>query len=421
MALTDKLSAIGTAIRNKTGKTALMTLDEMPTEIASITSGGEPVINPLEVTANGTYTATDCDGYSPITVNVPQDGAPTDAELTFGGNLSNWNYQGTWDDIITRYGNRITTHDVISFSQSFLNSYLTNIPFAINQKTDRNYVTYSSAFYSCKQLTTCPTINNFKPQKCNEMFVMCKKLESIPIVVDWSEANSYTEMSYADAARLFTNCERLRTIDPSWFDCDFLCYPESSIYYSGFAGCKSLDELVGLPVFTKPEWTENAFYHFIEDKSVVGQCNRLKNLTFKTNNGNPLIAKWAKQWIDFGRAGTFASESEATNLGFTEATRITDATTYQALKNNPDSWTTDLNYSRYNHDSAVATINSLPDTSAFVTQYMESSGESFSNASNLLNFGTFSTMGASTDGGAINTLTEAEIAVASSKGWTIAM
>ena len=421
MALTDKLSAIGTAIRNKTGKTALMTLDEMPTEIASITSGGEPVINPLEVTANGTYTATDCDGYSPITVNVPQDGAPTDAELTFSGNLSHWNYNGVWDNIITKYGNRITTNDVISFDNSFQGSQLTNIPFAINQQSGSQHVSYSSAFSGCIDLTTCPTINNFKPETCSGMFILCKKLESIPIVVDWSEINSYTEMDYASASSLFANCERLRTIDPSWFDCDFLCYEGASIYYRGFVGCKSLDELVGLPVFTKPEWTENAFYHFIEDKSVVGQCNRLKNLTFKTNNGTPLIAKWAKQEIDFGRAGTFHSESEATNLGFTEATRITDATTYQALKNNPDSWTTDLNYSRYNHDSAVATINSLPDTSAFVTQYIESSGESFFNASNLLKFNGFSTMGASTDGGAINTLTEAEIAVASSKGWTIAM
>lgn len=40
MALTDKLSAIGDAIRAKTGKTATMTLDEMPTEIASIETGG---------------------------------------------------------------------------------------------------------------------------------------------------------------------------------------------------------------------------------------------------------------------------------------------------------------------------------------------------------------------------------------------
>lgn len=40
MALTDKLSAIGEAIRAKTGKSDKLTLDQMPSEIAGITGGG---------------------------------------------------------------------------------------------------------------------------------------------------------------------------------------------------------------------------------------------------------------------------------------------------------------------------------------------------------------------------------------------
>lgn len=40
MALTDKLTAIADAIRGKTGKTAGLTLEQMPTEIANIQSGG---------------------------------------------------------------------------------------------------------------------------------------------------------------------------------------------------------------------------------------------------------------------------------------------------------------------------------------------------------------------------------------------
>lgn len=76
MALTDKLNAIGEAIRAKTGKTDKLTLDEMPNEIASISGGGttpaNPIIEPLSVTENGTYTAPNgVDGYSPIEVNVP--------------------------------------------------------------------------------------------------------------------------------------------------------------------------------------------------------------------------------------------------------------------------------------------------------------------------------------------------------------
>ena len=41
MALTDKLSAIGSAIREKTGGTELLTLDEMPTAIQGISGSGD--------------------------------------------------------------------------------------------------------------------------------------------------------------------------------------------------------------------------------------------------------------------------------------------------------------------------------------------------------------------------------------------
>ena len=50
MALTDKLSAIGDAIRTKTGKTYLIPLDQMPTEIASIQSGGGATMKTVEGT-----------------------------------------------------------------------------------------------------------------------------------------------------------------------------------------------------------------------------------------------------------------------------------------------------------------------------------------------------------------------------------
>ena len=44
----------------------------LPDAIDSIPSGGEAVIEPIEITENGTYTASESvDGYSPINVNVP--------------------------------------------------------------------------------------------------------------------------------------------------------------------------------------------------------------------------------------------------------------------------------------------------------------------------------------------------------------
>lgn len=93
-----------------------------------------------------------------------------------------------------------------------------------------------------------------------------------------------------------------------------------------------------------------------------------------------------------------------------EDKRIKDDATYQALKNDPDSWTYDINYSKYNHDSAVETINSLPDTSAYIATAGGTNTIKFNGAS-----------GSKTDGGAINTLTEEEIAVAAAKGWTVTL
>lgn len=75
MALTDKLSAIGDAIRAKTGKTTTMTLDEMPTEIANIEAGGEINNQNKTITENGTYTAdSGYTGLGTVTVDVASGG-----------------------------------------------------------------------------------------------------------------------------------------------------------------------------------------------------------------------------------------------------------------------------------------------------------------------------------------------------------
>jgi hypothetical protein len=96
------------------------------------------------------------------------------------------------------------------------------------------------------------------------------------------------------------------------------------------------------------------------------------------------------------------------NSGITADKEVKDDATYQALKNDPDWFSIKVEYSRYNHDSAVETINSLPDTSAYLATAGGTNTIKFKGAS-----------GSKTDGGAINTLTEAEIAVAAAKGWTV--
>lgn len=76
--LTSLFSDIADAIRGKTGSSAAIVADNFPTAIASIPTGGSATIQPLSVTANGTYTApSGVDGYSPITVNVPKNAVTT--------------------------------------------------------------------------------------------------------------------------------------------------------------------------------------------------------------------------------------------------------------------------------------------------------------------------------------------------------
>lgn len=98
MALTDKLTAIGDAIRAKNGTTAKLSLTDMPTAISNIKTTSN--LTTLDVTANGTYTATSAnyDGYSTVTVNVQPSSSATDDKS------HTWR-DGTWSDISTALDN----------------------------------------------------------------------------------------------------------------------------------------------------------------------------------------------------------------------------------------------------------------------------------------------------------------------------
>ena len=152
-------------------------------------------------------------------------------------------------------------------------------------------------------------------------------------------------------------------------------------------------------------------YKYNMFSNVINNTNRLKNFTFnKQEDGTAKIINWINQTIDLsnsiGYSNSFGKRYILNyNSGITADKEVKDDATYQALKNDPDWFTQKIGYSRYNHDSAVNTINSLPDVSAGTGNTIKFKGES----------------GSATDGGAINTLTEEEIAVASAKGWTVTL
>ena len=246
------------------------------------------------------------------------------------------------------------------------------------------------------------------------MFNACRKLRTIPEDIadtwDWSYLEKQTSNYTGDQSNMFNNCFSLRSVPMNLIKSGNPNNNYSYSYFSsGFTYCCSLDELINLPIpYTKAEWTDNAF------SDTFSYCSRLKNITFKTNDdGTGITVKWKSQVIDLSYYigyAVYTNNILEYNSGITSKKRVIDATSYEALKNDPDWWTTDVNYSRYNHDSAVRTINSLPDTSA----YLATAG-----GTNTIQFR--GEAGALTDGGAINTLTESEIAVATAKGWTLSL
>ena len=181
------------------------------------------------------------------------------------------------------------------------------------------------------------------------------------------------------------------------------------MYDGEFYYCASLDEIKGLSPLSN-NINSNVFV------STFNYCFRLKNIIFDVQeNGTPYDANWRSQAIKIDVGYCYGGSPNKAlildyNSGITADKEVTDDATYQALKNDPDWFSCNINYSRYNHDSAVNTINSLPDTSAYLATAGGTNTIKFEGAS-----------GTNTDGGAINTLTTQEIAVATAKGWTLSL
>lgn len=317
---------------------------------------------------------------------------------------------GAWAWFIEQCGEEITTEAISNCSYMFASCQkLTKIPFDINLSTNYSSILLDNMFDSCYNLTGLPKIIG-KPVSMRSLFSNCRKLEYIPEVfykdINWV----YFDNNSASGQKnnMFVNCFSLRSV-PSELLKHNVRNPNvyNSYLYGSFSRCYTLDELRDLPLsFIVNGWTYNGFMSTFQD------CYRLKAVTFELNEGQPLVLKLKNQTIALNsHVGYASSSTDITEKTYLTADKeVTDDATYQALKNDPDWFTSKIEYSRYNHDSAVETINSLPDTSA----YLAANG-----GTNTIKF--MGVAGSATDGGAINTLTEAEIAVAAAKGWTVSL
>lgn len=384
------LTAIGDAVRGKDGSTDPILVSEIASRITDIPAGSG--------------------GY-----DIPDDA------FVFSGNCTyRFAYNG-WNWFIEQFKNKIIFNNISIPTSMFNNATeLEEIPIDfITNGSDK--IDFNNLFFNCNSLKIVGDIKNYNIRTLNQTFYNCYNLRELPNFIDCSFDDMHTYTSSTGAC--FQNCYSLRNIPE-----DLLknIYSKATGTYNSpfsntFYQCFTLDEIRGLNSNADAIWTSNMF------GSAFNNCSRVKDIIFATQeDGTPYVRSWKSQIIDLsgydsskGGIGFTVIVSDKGvyynkyinnyNSGITIDKAVYDDATYQALKDDPD-WFGPLVYSRYNHDSAVNTLNSLPDTMEYVTAQ---------SGTNTIKFK--GTAGSATDGGAINTLTEEEIAVAAAKGWTVTL
>lgn len=351
----DSLKAIGNAIRGKNGETTTYKPAEMAAAITAISSGGSSDV-------------------------------PTDEELTFSGDCQYLDYQGNIDWLFEKYKNRIKINNATQLSNSFYNSKLNELPDITVNFTDDNIYSKGFSTFACGMtLKKLPSLNGTitnpaatSPYCLGQAFK--DPLTAIKIDVPWDYIT-----------KLYVNCPSSKTASLNYgegevfngaklknhWDISYLKIKQktpSSYYYSPyyytFKGATSM-KMIKIPVFNYSDGVNfNMFWETFNETYAVS------SIKFYVIDEVSDV-KWSKQVISL---------------------------------QNGSGWVGSNNYqnSEYNHASAVETINSLPDTSA----YLATAG-----GTNTIVFK--GEAGSATDGGAINTMTEEEIAVATAKGWTV--
>lgn len=321
---------------------------------------------------------------------------------------------GGWDWFIEQCGEEITTENINNCNHMFSGCKLERIPFIINLVVGGSGADLKNMFHN-SSIKEPPKIKG-TPYELSQMFSYCSLLRELPENYfddfDWSSISGSTNAYQCPMNEMFSGCYSLRYVPIHKIKSNPVIYTSYSYLYNGFSYCYCLDEIKDLPLPFTGVWTSNAF-----NSGPYGGCflkvSRLKSLTFALNEGQPCVMNWEGQTIDLSQKVGYATQKSDflnNNSGITADKEVKDDATYQALKNDKDWFTIKPEYSRYNHDSAVETINSLPDTSAYLAANGGTNTIIFTGAA-----------GSATDGGAINTLTEAEIAVAAAKGWTVSL
>lgn len=402
----ETLSSIGNAIRSKTGKSDLIAPGNMPEEIESIEAGGGSSL-PSEITLSEEDPGSSFFGYGRANLYLDTS---TSVKVNFHRFQNGFNANPNIENADLFELNCIDSERL--FIQNLFSGCtnlkrvkssgkagLVNInPNIVFDTSLVQRIGFGTVFINCYSLVDA-----------NGLFTDETALESC--IDSYVLGNTNGAYFYG----IFQNCYALREI-PTWFKKlkttkKTTVIPNASCYafQNCFNNCYSLDEATDIPITFKSlsgTVTSNLF------SGAFTNAGRLKRLTLETptNGASAFVIPWQKQTIDLVYTGWIQPKYEADFLKYSNITsskKVANNVDYNQLKNDPDWYTCDASYSRFNRASAVELFNSLPDTKQYATS-------SAPNTIKLWYYG-----GEFTDGGGMSALTSSEIAIATAKGWTV--
>lgn len=347
-------------------------------------------------------TGTMSSGGSTPTLPTPSNYKDFCSTMGAYSNIGRWLMNNNYDNYrIINLGNYMYNDNLFYGCDN-----LTNIPeeIIINKSAQLSISPTLNYFFSWYKGNTLPKLTNENQNidtgNNSTQYLIIKGFISgsgiTSIATDYFD--DWTDKRFGYGSHWFYDCDRLRNLPNTLLNphCNDEAPSASENYYYGF--CEEayvLNEALNIPTSYLPSTTSNCFNGF------MSYCHRLKNLTFGDGTYSNTDG-WKNQTINLSLSVGYSNGEDLTEYGIPEGKKVTSAATYATLKNDADWWASDMAYSRYNHDSAVETLKSLPTVKSCVIKFEGAAGSA-------------------TDGGAINTLTDAEIAVAAAKGWTVTL
>ena len=295
---------------------------------------------------------------------------PTEEDLTFTGDCSYLFDGGRFSWILEHYASKLQFNNITKMVSGFRGAETTSdLSNLIINLTNRSEI---SRLFNESQLSSYPQIKG-EVRYMDKLFFGCK---ASMLPEDFFDNLTFPSGFSISCNEIFYYCEKLiKAPDLKVFKkLDATAKPSTySCFYKGlFQNCRELQRVQNLPVVYGNSNIGNNLFD-----SMLTNTEKLSSFTFEPNQ----TARFRNQELNFQNTGYKYSYSS---------------------NNIPNSV--------YNHDSAVETINSLPDTSAFLAEV---------GGTNTIRF--YRNQGANTEGGAIGNLTAEEIAIAAAKGWTVAL